>query len=146
MLSIRAPHAYLQRPKSFSNKRSASEALRLFQRTSELQCVSTPATANTTDSQRALWGTLVHTGAALLRQVAFQCAVDAEQAQALPYERHLDACLGLVCSHWPHCFVLLCGSPSSRCAAPHCLVHDFNAVKPNSGETWTQTLEQTGRP
>jgi hypothetical protein len=29
-------------------------------------------------------------------QAAFQRALDAEQAQALPYERHLDACFGLV--------------------------------------------------
>jgi len=29
-------------------------------------------------------------------QAAFQRAIDAEQVQALPYDRHLDACLGLV--------------------------------------------------
>ena len=45
-------------------------------------------------------------GAALVRQVAFQRAIDAEQAQALPYKQHLDACLGLVCPHWPHYFLL----------------------------------------
>lgn len=29
-------------------------------------------------------------------QAAFQRAIDAEQVQALPSDRHLDACLGLV--------------------------------------------------
>ena len=51
----------------------------------------------------------MYAGAAMVRQVAFQHAVDAEQVQALPYERHLDACLGLVCPHWLHGFVLMCG-------------------------------------